>query len=297
MIEKGGLDLVVIATPDDKHMNTGLMKFASRYALEKGMHVFVEKPVATTIYDLKIFRDLANEFNSEKQTKLHFGEKYSHAKPVQATIQHRKALGEFKGRSTHYIMWNCDRIMGNGKWRTTTPFYNPVAGGLSHNFMTAVLLAGEPITHIRARGDVKTYKELEETRGYDYMSGTLLFDSGKSLEFIVDLSVKDKNCAYGHRTIRHDFQFTNGNLMYGTIPESDLLIVNGERIPFEQEQNAESWREYNQQLYTAMHKETLAAIKGKKPLHTIEQGINVALACVKAFESARSDFNWKYVNP
>lgn len=117
---------------------------------------------------------------------------------------------------TSYTMSNCDRIMGDGKWRTESPC-NPCSGGLSHNFMVARLFANSPISRIFATGEVATYRELDN-RGYDTMQGLLEFSSGASLLWRVCLAVQGAVSPFAHRTVSHCFQFRSGSLNYSSDP-------------------------------------------------------------------------------
>lgn len=284
LVADPNVDLVVVATPDHEHL--GL----ARQALEAGKHVFVEKPVATSLADLEAFRELVQRFPG----RLWFGEKYSYARPVEAALARREALGPFLWGSTLYSMWRCGRIMGGGKWRTESA-YNPCAGGLSHNFMTALLFADAPIHRIQATGQVLTYHEnLDRHGGFDTMDGTLEFSSGRRLSWVVCLAVQGDGSPLAHRTISHTFQFKRGVLAYGPTPEGDRLIVDGKVVPFRPEPPFEEWGGYSSGTYCRMHTGILAAIRGGKGKlrHTIEDGINVAAACVKAFESAKQDGVW-----
>jgi len=278
------VELIVIATPDHDHLES------TELAAHFDKHVFVEKPAATNIEDLATLKMLVQKFHG----RLHFSEKYSFAGPVQAAWRDRKALGRFNCGDTKYMMWKCDRIMGDGKWRTESR-YNPCAGGLSHNFMTALLFVESPIVRVRATGRVLTYHEnLDYHGGYDTMEGTLQYANGVMLGWLVCLATKSADSPYAHRTVIHTFQFANGSLAYGPTPESDQLIVNERRISMTPEPGVASWSAYNQHLlYERMHADILAAIRGEKaPLHTMDQGINVALACTLAFESAQKDGSW-----
>lgn len=304
LVQDPDIELVVVATPDHLHLEV------AKAALEAGKYVFCEKPLATTFADLVVFKELAGEYPG----KLLFSEKYSFAYPVQAALAHREELGEFMIGSTFYTMWKCDRIMGEGKWRTETA-YNPCAGGLSHNFMTALLFVRSPIVRVRATGQILTYYEnLDKYGGFDTMKGTLEFQNGKYLNWLICLAVQGKNSPFVHRTITHTFQFRDGALVYGPPqkgydldmhleygaldcghrPESDKLIVNGSSMSFIQEPLAEKWSDYNLNvLYRRMHENILGAVAGTvKPLHTVEDGINVAAACVLAFVSAKHDGIW-----
>ena len=136
------------------------------------------------------------------------------------------------------------------------------------------------------------------------MEGTLEFDNGKTLNWVVSLAIKEANNPLGHRSIAHTFQFEHGSLMYGSTPESDQIIVNGHPITFTHEPSVEEWDAYNiGTLYRKMHRDILASIPLDKsqhlnnslPLHTISQGINVAYACLAAFESAKNHGKWVYI--
>ncbi|MDP2676982.1 MAG: Gfo/Idh/MocA family oxidoreductase [bacterium] len=298
MIMKDGIDMVIVATPDNEHLEP------AKYVLEEGRYVFVEKPVATSYEDLSQFRKLADRFPG----KILFSEKYSFAYPIQKALAMQGRMGNFMVGSTLYTMWKCDRIMGGGKWRTEHA-YNPCAGGLSHNFMTALLFAKSPIVRVRATGQVLTYHEnLDTHEGFDTMEGTLEFKNGRRLQWTVCLAVKGEDSPFAHRTVTHTFQFENGSLVYGPMPGDDRLTVTGQTVSFEREPlltdpNATSapknlWAEYNiGGLYRGMHEDILSALKGeKKPLHTIEHGLNVAAACTYAFWSAHKDGEWMYIN-
>ena len=284
LLSRQEIELVVVATPDDQHVEP------VQKALEAGKRVFVEKPIATSRSDLEKFKELAQKYPQQ----ILFSEKYSFAHPVQAALKYRAELGEFLCGTTLYTMWKCDRIMGNGRWRTECA-YNPCAGGLSHNFMTSLLFVGSPIIRVRATGQVLTYHEnLDRFGGYDTMEGTLEFSGGQRLNWLVCLAVKGTDSPFGHRTVAHIFQFEKGSLAYGPTPQSDRLIVDGKLVPIPTEPDAENWGDYNLGiLYEKMHRDVLAThTTGKQPLHDVLQGINVAYACCLAFESTKQGGEW-----
>lgn len=285
IVTDSAVELVIVATPDHTHLDVTAAGLAAR------KHVFVEKPVATAWEDLREFKRLAELHRG----RLWFSEKYSFAYPIEAALWRREQLGEFLWGSTLYTMWRCGRIMGGGKWRTESR-YNPCAGGLSHNFMTALLFARSPIAAVRASGQVFTYHEnLDRHGGFDTMEGTLHFTSGAHLNWVVCLAVDGAGSSFGHRTVAHTFQFRHGALVYGSEPRGDRLILNGIFVDFALEPfTVEAWDNYNiHVLHERMQGDLLAAIRGESaPRHTIEQGINVAAACVAAFDSAHGDGGW-----
>ncbi len=273
--------VIVVATPDDFHLNPTLV------ALRAGKTVFIEKPAATDIQVIKELERLSHGYPG----KVLFSEKYSFANPVLAALAHKKELGDFMCGTTLYMMGDCDRILGTGSWRASTA-YNPAAGGLSHNFMTALLFLDSPITGVRATGSVLSYKDLKG-RGYDTMEGTLKFANGKFLTWLVSLANRGLTTPFGVRTVVHTLQFENGSLGYGPLPTDDRLIVGEKSVSIEPEADRSSWPEYNIELYARMYSNLIESMKtGNPSLHSIEQGINVAKACTLAFTSAKRDSSW-----
>jgi len=286
LINRKDIDLVIIATPDDQHL------FLTKETLKKGKYVFIEKPVATSLSDINEIASMANKYKN----KVLFSEKYSYSPIIKKTLEHSNEIGNYTCGSTFYTMSDCDRIMGGGKWRTESA-YNPCAGGLSHNFMTALLFSRSPIKRILSVGQVLNYHEnLDKYGGYDYMSGLLQFENGKYLSWIVNLSNKNNSGWSGHRTISHYLQFDNGSLAYGPKSQTDKLTISGCEQAVPQEPDKEKWNDFSDKLYASMLTDVVDSIDGKPALHDINQGINVARACAAAFESAQRDGKWMSVD-
>ncbi len=284
LVADPAVKLVIVATPDDQHLEIAVQ------ALEAGRCVFPEKPVATSMDDLKVFRQLIRTYPG----MIIGGEKYSHASPVEAALARRERQGRVRWGTKLYTMWRCGLIMGPEGWRVHS-VYNPAAGGLAHNFMTARLFADGRIVRVRATGRVLTYRELKRHGGFDTMEGALEFADGTTLNWVVCLAVEGVASPFRHRTIAHTFQFDNGALVYGPAPDGDRLYVGDEEIRFILEPPAgEAWARYNTgKLYGGMHANIVASIRdGRKLRHPIDHGINVAAACVLAFESAHQDGAW-----
>lgn len=72
MLEAGGLDGVVISTPDHTHAPIAAA------ALRKGMHVYCEKPLTHTVHEARVLRTLAREKSCVTQMgiQIHSGENY-----------------------------------------------------------------------------------------------------------------------------------------------------------------------------------------------------------------------------
>lgn len=72
MLTLDGLDAVVISTPDHSHFP------AAKRALERGLHVYCEKPLTHTVEQARILTDLAAKHHLVTQmgTQIHAGENY-----------------------------------------------------------------------------------------------------------------------------------------------------------------------------------------------------------------------------
>src|SRR6185436_516151 len=73
MIEKEKtLDCVVISTPDHIHAPAGVM------AMKHGKHVYTEKPMAHTVYEVRVMTETAAERKLQTQmgTQIHAGDNY-----------------------------------------------------------------------------------------------------------------------------------------------------------------------------------------------------------------------------
>lgn len=282
LIDRNDIDLIIIATPDDQHLS--LLK----ESLKRGKYVFVEKPVAINLKEINEIELMSKKYKKQ----ILFSEKYSYSPIIKKTLDYDNEIGNYTCGSTFYVMSYCDRIMGEGKWRTESA-YNPCAGGLSHNFMTALLFSKSPIKRIQSIGQILNYhKNLDKYGGYDYMSGLLQYENGTYLSWMVNLSNKNNSGWNGHRTISHYLQFSNGSLAYGPKSQTDKLVVSGCEQEVPQEPEKEKWDDFSDRLYAPMLTNVIDSINGKPALHNIKQGINVAKACALAFESAKLDGKW-----
>jgi predicted dehydrogenase len=72
LIERGGLDAVVVSTPDHTHAP------ATALALHAGLHVYCEKPLTHSVHEARVIRELAQEKGVVTQmgTQIHAGSNY-----------------------------------------------------------------------------------------------------------------------------------------------------------------------------------------------------------------------------
>jgi predicted dehydrogenase len=102
MIDAGGLDAVMVATPDHTHFT------ASKAALDAGLHVFCEKPLAHTVQECRILAELAarKKLVTQMGTQIHAGDNYRRV----VEVIRSGAIGEVKEVHT----W-CDKSWGGGE--------------------------------------------------------------------------------------------------------------------------------------------------------------------------------------
>ena len=293
LVDDPTVDLVAVAVPDADHCTL------AEYAVRQDKYVFVEKPLTNNRADLDRFRLLAEKHGE----RILFGEKYSHANPVLAALKYRQRLGTFLSGNTDYIMWRCDRIMGDGMWRRKFA-HNSCAGGQSHNFMTMLLLTGMRISRICCTyADAVTYTDLKEYGGNDIMKGMLELTDGintRQISWESYMAVKGSGTPYANRTVAHRFMYTNGSLVYGPRPEHDLFVVGEKPIFFDPEpdpQNWNAWQNYiRNTLYMRMHNNIIGSLRGTaRALHTIQDALDVTDVCIAAMESAQCNGGWIHI--
>lgn len=108
MIDAGGLDAVLVATPDHTHAPAALL------ALQADLHVFCEKPLAHTVEEARRMAEMATKKKRVTQmgTQIHAGENY---RRVVELIQ-SEAIGPV--REVH--VW-CAKSWGGGERPNDTP--------------------------------------------------------------------------------------------------------------------------------------------------------------------------------
>ena len=117
MLDKGGLDAVVISTPDHMHVP------ASVAALKHGLHVYCEKPLSHTVWEARTVARLAAEKKLATQmgTQIHATDNY------RRVVEHIRA-GAI-GRVTQAHVW-VGKTWSGGERPTDTP---PVPPGIHWN--------------------------------------------------------------------------------------------------------------------------------------------------------------------
>ncbi len=127
MIEAGGLDCVFVATPTATHFE------AAEYALEHGLHVFVEKPLCLDPAESKRLADLARERSRANQVGYHnrFIGTFREAR----RLVKAGALGEVYHVSGSAFGQVVTRPKSGGTWRSR----KSEGGGCLHDYASHVV--------------------------------------------------------------------------------------------------------------------------------------------------------------
>ena len=134
LVENCEIDALVIATYDDSHA-----KLAAA-ALKRGIHVFVEKPLAATQEDLL---EIAALLNSDPALRLS-SNTLLRLSPRFAWLKSRIATGSL-GRIYHaelsYLYGRLEKVADG--WRGKSPAYSVTLGGTIHMIDLLLWLTGE----------------------------------------------------------------------------------------------------------------------------------------------------------
>lgn len=207
LLEKETIDAVVITTPPASHLEI------IETALEAGVHIFCEKPVAL---DLKRAEHLASAAEgSEVKFQLGFQRRFDH----DYAEAKRKIEAGLIGRPVTF------RATGRDAWRPSLEFARlDVSGGLFldmaiHDFDLARWLMGSEVCRVSAEGGVLLYPELQEVGDLDNSVTNLVFASGAlgSVE-------AGRTGVYGY-DIRTEVVGTEGALFIGELPGGSLLTA------------------------------------------------------------------------
>jgi predicted dehydrogenase len=141
-------DALLVATPDAEHAGTAIP------ALEAGKHVYVEKPLATTLEDCLRMTEVDESAGGKTMVgfNLRFAPFYRRMRDLSRdghvgrilTIQ---ADEFYYGGRTYFRRWNRLRSVGGGLWITKA----------CHDFDILSWIAGEPPTRVAAQASLSHY--------------------------------------------------------------------------------------------------------------------------------------------
>lgn len=213
----GGFDAVANATPDSVHFPTTME------ALEAGLHVFCEKPLATNLADARIMTEAAEDAGVVNGVNLTYRNVAALQKAREVTADGR--LGEIRHFEASYLQsWLVQPAWGDWSteerwlWRLSSAHgSNGVLGDVGiHICDFAVFAAGCDIRAITAQ--LKTFHKAPGDQIRDY-----ILDANDSVVMTAELTC-------GAAGVIHATRFASGHLndlslrMYGT--EGGLEVTN-----------------------------------------------------------------------
>src|SRR5262249_25648812 len=148
LIDQKGIDAVIVATPDHMHA------FATMSALQAGLHVYCEKPLAHNVFEARLVTETARKLNRVTQmgTQIHASSNYRRVVELVQT--------GVIGAISEVHVW-CDRSWGGGDRPEQTP---SVPAGLDYQLW----LGAAP-----HRPYHPTYVPFYWRRWWDFGGGTL----------------------------------------------------------------------------------------------------------------------------
>jgi len=161
------IDAVSIASPDDAHAEQIVG------SLNRGIHVFAEKPLCQTASELSAIRDAI--FASQRALLTNV---ILRAAPAFASLKEavqRGDLGTVYAFDGDYLYGRMHKISSG--WRSSIPFYSVIQGGAVHLIDLMHWVLGERPELVRTHGN-KIASRNTAFRFPDFTASTFLFQSG-----------------------------------------------------------------------------------------------------------------------
>jgi len=174
LIESGEIDAVVVASYDNAHAGAIIR------AIEKGLHVFAEKPIATSRTELASIRTELNRSPTVRMTT----NTLLRRSPRFSWLKSRISAGDF-GKLFHvegdYLYGRIAKLTHG--WRGNDPDYSVTLGGAIHIIDLLMWLVGERPDRVVAIGSNKGSRDFKLSEpphflGDDFRIALLEFSSG-----------------------------------------------------------------------------------------------------------------------
>jgi len=174
MLDVEELDAVTIATPDHLHREMTL------YALERGVHVLVEKPMDLTTAGCRAMVEAARERNLLLQVDLH--KRYD---PYNIDVMRKVRAGQI-GEPYYAYAYMEDKISVPSEWLASWAAHSSPFWFIGvHKFDLVRWITGREAVSVQARG----YRSKLQSMGidtYDAISATILMEGGLTLTIDVN---------------------------------------------------------------------------------------------------------------
>lgn len=213
MVNSGEIDAVVICSPSGLHVEQ------IKQALESGLHVFSEKPIALNLKDAEDISEVVNNYPNQK-FMLGFMRRFD---PAYATA--KKMIDE--GRIGKPYLVRCYSLDPNDAIEGFLEFSkNSPSGGIFmdlsiHDYdLSRWLLSAEPKKVWSIGGNFK-YPEIAEFNDVEVASSLIQFEQEK-----IGMFLSSRSCIHGYH-VETEIIGTNGILRIGKEPiKNDITILN-----------------------------------------------------------------------
>jgi predicted dehydrogenase len=272
-----GIDLVLLATPP------GFRAMHFAYAIEKGVHAFVEKPVAVDPVGVRKFIELGKKAK-EKKLAVVAGTQYRHQKSFVETIKriHDGALGDITGGRAYYnagTLWSRGRKAewSEMEWQLRMWIYydwlsgdQPVEQHIHTIDVTDWAMGARPEKAV-ATGGRQVRVEPEFGNVYDHFTIDYVYPGNKHVMSM---------CRQMANTSNHV-----GMYVTGTKGEADIY-----KATIKDHAGKELWK-YDGEIsiakaYVQEHTDLVESIRSGKPLNEAEQVAMSTLTAILGREAA-----------
>lgn len=272
-----GIDLVLLATPP------GFRAMHFAYAVEKGIHAFVEKPVAVDPVGVRKFIELGKKAK-EKKLAVVAGTQYRHQVSFMETIQriHDGAIGEVTGGRAYYntgTLWSRTRKpeWSDMEWQLRMWIYydwlsgdQPVEQHIHTIDVSDWAMGARPVKAV-ATGGRQVRVEPEFGNVYDHFTIDYEYPGGKHMMSM---------CRQIANTANHV-----GCYISGTKGEADIY-----KATLKDHAGKELWK-FNGEIsiakaYIQEHTDLVNSIRAGKPINEAEQVAMSTLTAILGREAA-----------
>ena len=214
MLDNPSLDAVVIASPSSFHVTQ------IRQGLEKGLHVFCEKPIGLTVNEIEQIIPIINLHSDQKFT-LGFMRRYD------ASYRYAKKMVE-DGEIGEITLIRCYGIDPSSGMDSFLKFAkNGTSGGLFsdmsiHDIDLVRWFTNSEIKKVWALGNNKAYPQLDALGELETGAAMMALDNQA-----IAILVAGRNAVHGYH-VETELIGTKGMIRVATIPEKNLVTVYNE---------------------------------------------------------------------
>lgn len=274
MLKNSELDAICISSPSGFHCEQ-IIK-----ALEKGFHVFSEKPLGLYLEETERAAKMVNKYKDKQVFMLGFMRRYD-----SSYAYVKKKIDEgIIGKPVFIRCYGLDPA--NGMVGFLRFAKNSYSGGLFldmaiHDLDLARWYLNSEAKSVWAIGGAYEYPEFEEINDAETGAALVKFENGTMGMFLAG-----RNCAHGYH-IETEIIGTKGTLRVGTVPEKNLVTTFNDNGAIRE--CSEGFLERFEQAYLSETEEFInCIIEKRQPDVTVEDGVNataLAYGCKKSFET------------